>query len=268
MKAVSIVVWAGVVLSTITTSSASLFSENFGSLSHGSIITTTNTALTYARVGTGAGAFLTALNPGSFSGASALVLATSSSLTGLGVTNGSFPAFNVGTFSFSLHTPASFSTGNDLFALVGTGTTFSGNSAFNGNDLAAGLSIVGGQMQTRNALNAWEAVGSALAPDTSYALSLVFNGSSASVVYGAHSVAAGRADLWLNGSLWGDDISIRNAVNVSAFRIYCQGSAGGTPYEIDNLDLDNTAPSVPEPGSLSLVTVALVVGSGFAARKR
>lgn len=268
MKQSSIAVWVGVVLSTVTGKSASLFAENFGSLTPGTAITTNNTSLTYARVGTGTGAGLSARNPGSFSGASALVLATSSSLTGMGVTNGTYAGFGVGTFSFSLRTPASFTTANDLFAFVGSGTMFSANSAFSGNDLTAGLSIVGGQLQTRNTLNVWENIGSALSPDTCYDLSLVFNGSASSVPYGSHAVAAGRADIWLNGALWGDEVSIRNAVTVSAFRIYCQGAAGGTAYEIDNIELANSVPSVPEPTTLSLAAAGLLLGLVLSSRKR
>jgi hypothetical protein len=268
MKSSSIAVWVGVVLSTFTGKSATLFAENFGNLAPGTAITPTNTSLTYARVGTGAGAYLNAKNPGAFSGASALVLATSTSLTGIGVTNGTYGLFDVGTLSFSLHTPASFSTGNDLSFFVGTGTTFSGNSAFSGNDLTAGLTISAGQLQTRNSLNVWENVGAPLSPDSSYELSLVFNGSASAVSYGSQLLGAGKADVWLNGVLWGDDVSIRNAVSVSAFRLYCQGSASGTPYEIDNIGLTDTLPSVPEPSVLSLAAAGALLGRRILSRKR
>jgi hypothetical protein len=268
MKSSSIAVWVGVVLSTFTGKSASLFTENFGSLTHGTGITTSNTALTYARVGTGSGAYLNARNPGSFAGASALLLATSSSLTGLGVTNGTYAPFDVGTFSFSLRTPPSFATGNDLFFFVGSGTTFSGNSAFSGNDLTAGFMISAGQLQTRNSLNAWENFGSGLSPDTSYSISIVFNGSASPVSYGSQLLGAGKADVWLGGMLWGDDVSIRDTVSVSAFRIYCQGSASGTPFEIDNIDLSDTLPSVPEPSVLGLLTAGMFLGRRIFAGKR
>ena len=262
-----VVVCIGVVLSTFGGKSAPLFMENFGSLADGTALTVNNTSLTYARVGTGAGAFLNARNPGSFSGASAWMLATSSSLTGMGVMNGTFAPFDVGTFSFSFHTPPSFSTANDLFAFVGSGNMFSGNSVFSGNDLTSGLAIAGGQLETRNSQNAWENVGSPLLPDTSYDLSIIFNGSGSTVSYGSDSVAAGKGDVWLNGALWGDDVSIRDAVSVSAFRLYCQGTASGTGYEIDTIVLDNRVPTVPEPSAFALVA-GLFLGIAVVFRKR
>ena len=243
----TIAVWAGVVLSTFSVEAAPLFTESFGNLSEGAGITTNNTILTYARAGTGVGSYLNARNPGSFPGASALLLATSSSLTGLGVVNGTYTPFDVGTFAFSFHTPDSFAVANDLFAFVGSGNTFSGNSAFSGNDLTAGFAISSGQLQTRNALNAWANVGPALSPDTSYELHIVFNGSGSAVSYDSGSVGAGAADIWLDGVLFGDDVSIRDMVGVSAFRIYMTGSASATPYEVDNIRLYDSPLSVPEP---------------------
>ena len=262
-----VVVCIGVVLSAFGGKGAPLFTENFGSLADGTAITVNNTSLTYARVGTGTGAFLNARDPGGFSGASAWMLATSSSLTGLGVLNGTFAPFDVGTFSFSFHTPSSFSTANELFAFVGSGNMFSGNSVFNGSDVTAGFLILGGQLETRNSQNAWENVGSPLSPDTSYDLSIIFNGSDSTVTYGSDSVAGGKADVWLNGALWGDEVSIRDAVSVSAFRLYCQGTASGTGYEIDNIGLDNSVPTVPEPSAFALVA-GLFLGIAVVFRKR
>ena len=73
MKRIRIVVWVGVVLSAVAVNASTLFSETFGSLSDGTAITTANTSFTYARTGTGAGAYLNAFNPGNLSGASGLL---------------------------------------------------------------------------------------------------------------------------------------------------------------------------------------------------
>jgi hypothetical protein len=106
-----------------------------------------------------------------------------------------------------------------------------------------------------------------LLPDTSYDLSIIFNGSGSTVSYGSDSVAGGKGDVWLNGALWGDDVSIRDAVSVSAFRLYCQGTASGTGYEIDTIVLDNRVPTVPEPSSFALVA-GLFLGFAVFFRKR
>jgi hypothetical protein len=254
-SAVKLCICIGMVLSTLGTNAASLFSEDFGVIGEAAPITIENTALTYARVGAGTGAHLKARNPGSFTGASASLLATSTSLTGLGVTNGSYPSFEVGTLAFSFRTPQSFGVVDDLYAFVGSGAMFSGNVVFNGNEVAAGFAIAGGQFRTRNSANTWEDIGDLLLADSLYNLHIVFNGSSDSVVYGADNVAAGKADVWLNGALFGNDISIRNATGASAFRIYTTGSAGATPFEIDNIRLFDGAMVVPEPRLLSFILV-------------
>ena len=86
------------------------FSEDFGTNTDGTTITTSNTAFTYARISTGATPILAFKNPSSFgAGASAQLLATTGSLTGLGVTSGTYAAFDVATLSFDLRTPAAFS---------------------------------------------------------------------------------------------------------------------------------------------------------------
>jgi hypothetical protein len=238
-----------------------LFTEDFGSLADGTAITTNNTTLTYARVGTGAGAYLNARNPGAFAGSSALLLATSTSLTGMGVTNGSFSPFDVGTLAFSLRTPGSF-TANDLYILTGSGASFSGNTAFNSAELTAGFLISGGQLQTRNSSSVWQNVGSPLMTDADYAMRIVFNGSSSLVPYGTDSVAAGTADLWLNGVLFGDDVSIRDAVSASAFRIYTTGGAAALPFEIDDIQLHDAAVLVPEPSAVSLGLLGGILALG------
>lgn len=247
---------------------APLFVEDFGALAHGTGITTDNTALSYARVGTGAGAYLNARNPGSFSGSSAVLLATSTSLTGIGVTNESFSPFETGTLELSFHTPAAFDQANDLYLFVGTGSTFMNNSLCSGNDMTAGFSISSGQLQTRSSANIWEAIGTPLLEDTSYNLRIVFNGSSSAVSYGAQSVAPGTADVWLNSALFADDVSIRDAVDVSAFRIYTTGSAADAPYEVDNIRLFDTASPVPEPSLAILAIICALLGTGCLPRKR
>jgi hypothetical protein len=265
MKRTMAVVCMGAVISTFAGKAAPLFMENFGNLADGTALSANNTSLTYARAGAGAGAFLNARDPGSFSGSSAFLLATSTSLTGLGATNGSFAPFRVGTLSFSLRTPVAYGAG-DLYATLGSGNSFSGNTGFSTAELTAGFLLSNGQLQTRNLAGAWENVGAPLAADSSSTLHIVFNGSTSSLSYGVESLGAGKADLWLNGVLWGDDVSIRNAVDVSAFRFYTTGNASALPYEIDDIQLFDSAVSVPEPSVLSLVMAAGFLA--FAADRR
>lgn len=267
-----IAVFAGLLVVIPASSHADLvFAEDFNSISDGTTITTANSDLTYARVSTGAGSFLKSKDPGSFGGASANLFSSSGSLTGVGVTSGSFTAFDVGTFSFSLRTPAGFGTGagNDLYLFLGTGTTtFSGNSTFTGNDLLAGFSIFGGQLQTRNLANSWANVGSPLSASTSYQVSILFNGGSVDATYGLEGIAAGKADIWINGTLFGNDVSIRDNQSVSAFRIYTLGSTGSAGYEVDNIELNSVLITpVPEPSTWALFGAG-VIGLGFVVRRK
>lgn len=258
-------------IGTLTANAAVLFSEDFGNIANGTAITTSNTSFTYARISTGADPLLAALNPGSFSGASAQLRATNTSLTGLGVTSGTYTAFDVGTLEFSLRTASSFSgmaAQTNFFIGVGTGAnTFTNNSTFSGNDLTAALQINGsGQLQTRDSSNAWVNVGSALSTSTNYEFRFVFNGSGSPVSYEGYTVAAGRADIFINGSLFGDDVSIRDAVSVSAFRFYSVSTPNPASFELDNVKLYNSA--IPEPSTYVMLIGGLAAAALVIRRRR
>jgi len=80
-------------------------------------------------------------------------------------------------------------------------------------------------------------------------------------------VASGTADIWINGALFGDDVSIRNATGVSAFRLYTTGSAGAAPFEVDDIRLYNSANAVPEPSLGALAAVAGLLAMGVRYRR-
>jgi PEP-CTERM motif len=244
-----------------------LFSENFGTNTDGTAITTSNTAFTYARISTGATPILAFKNPSSFgAGASAQLLATTASLSGLGVTSGTYTAFDVATLSFDLRTPTAFSTGSSFFFGAGTGaTTFTNNSTFSTADLMGGFQVTtGGILQSRSA-GAWNTVsGVTLTSATNYSFSVVMNGSASAVNYGSGgAVAPARADIYLNNVLVGDDIAIQDGASVTAFRMYVisQAAANGG-YELDTVRLFDSAVMpgggvIPEPGTFALATLGL-----------
>ncbi len=98
---------------------------------------------------------------------------------------------------------------------------------------------------------------------------MVFNNTIATVAYGSYSVAAGTADFWVNGVLFGDDVSIRGAQSTTAFRMYT--TTTGSPLEIDNIALFDTAVApapVPEPSTLALATLGGVACLFAFRRKR
>src|SRR5690606_986412 len=75
-----------------TASGATVFSETFGGLTHGTAVSDQNTNLSYVRTGSGGGG-ITIVNPSPLgSGASALIQGPSNtSLNGIGVTDGLVP---------------------------------------------------------------------------------------------------------------------------------------------------------------------------------
>lgn len=77
--------------------------------------------------------------------------------------------------------------------------------------------------------------------------------------YGTNNLAAGKADIYINGFLFGDDIDMPDAQSVTALKFYTE-SNGGSAFELDNVLLQNTATMVPEPcfalfGGLSLISL-------------
>lgn len=247
-----------------------VFSENFGSLPAGTTITTDNTGLNYARVGSsstgsGPGNFLYATND-QFSGTSAVLGALGGSLTGIGVSN--LTSFAVGTLSASLYAPSA-SDLNGLYITLGTGANFVNNSTFSTAQLTAGLSFFNGNIQTRT--GSWVNIGTDIfSGNTAYDLSFVFNDSSSPVNYGTgYSLAPGTGDVWINGSLYGDDISIAGNQTVSAFRIYTVSSS--SPFEIDNVLLSDSADApavVPEPSAFVLAALGGLSCLPFFRKKR
>lgn len=257
-----------------TTAHAQIFSETFGTNTDGTNITTANTTFTYARISTGATPTLAFKNPSSFgTGASAQLLATTASLTGLGVTSGTYTAFDVATLNFDLRTPTAFSAASSFFFGAGTGNMFTTNNTFATNDLMGGFQIItGGAVQSRSG-GVWNTIaGATLSSATNYSFSVVMNGSASTVNYGTGgSVAAARADLYLNNVLVGDDVAIQDGASVSAFRMYVisQAAANGA-YELDNVQLFDSAVMpgagvIPEPGTLALAALGL---AGLALRRR
>ena len=245
-----------------------LVNENFDEVAAGTAITATNTtALNYARFGTGTGASLNAQTSTlTTPGQSALLVATSASLTGIGTSG--LANFSAGILSFSVATPSTLGT---FFFATGTGATFTSNSTFSGSDLLAGFQITStGLLQTRNSSNAFVTIASAptITASTAYTIKAVFNGSASTVTYtsGTNSgtVAPDTADFYLNGTQVGDDVSIRQAATGSAFRIYTTGATAATGYEVDNVVLTSLVAGavvpivVPEPS-----TYACVILGGF-----
>lgn len=241
-----------------------VFSEDFGTIADGTVITTSNTDFTYVRTSTGTGAEdPDAINPSSFgTGSSAFLQSPSGSLTGVGVQD-SLPSSNIYTFAVDFR--FSDVTAGDIVFGVGSGSTFTGANTFSTTQGLFWLQSDNGNFERRT--GGWNNVGSGVtfANDTNYSLYVIANGSASSVTAGANTIAAGTMDIYLNGSLIDDGVAVTSSLSADAFRIY---SVSGTGVEIDNVSLWDSAQPVPEPSAYALLAGLLGLGYVMVRRRR
>lgn len=251
MKATSFTLIAATLALVPLCQGALVFQEDFGSLADSTGISTSNTELTYVRIGSGGGV-IDARSPSSFgSGASVVITqATSStSLNGIGVQS-TLPSSEI--YTMTLDFRLLNLNGNVVFG-IGSGTSFTGNSAFNTSQGLFWLQSDKGNFERRTSSWLDVAGGTTLSVGTNYQLHVVANGSAAPLSYGSNSVAAGKMDIYLNGNLIDDDVDVTTSLAADGFRIY-QISQGDV--EVDNISIYNSAQPIPEPA------VALLGGLG------
>lgn len=253
---------AMVALPHVPASATLVFTEDFTGLADGTDISTSNTDLTYVRIGNGGGV-IDALNPGSFgTGPSAIVTQSTSSgsLAGIGV-GSTLPSSNIYTLTLDLRLT---NLTGDVVIGVGAGNTFTGDSTFNTAQGLFWLQSDNGNFERRLGSN-WinVGVGTSLALNTNYALRVVANGSSSPLTYPGGSLAANTMDIYLDGSLIDNDAPVTtNGLSANGFRVY-QVNLGN--FEVDNIQLYTTA--VPEPSTLGLAGVGVAL-AGLGAWKR
>lgn len=262
-KIIGCVAVAFISLFTASPSIAALvFSEDFEGLTNGEDLTTSNTALTYIRIGTGLGV-IDALTPGNFgTGGSAIVTqnTSSSSLNGIGVAS-TLPASNL--YELSMDLRLTDLTG-DVVIGVGTGSAFTGNTTFTTAQGLFWLQSDSGNFERRTS-SAWVDVGggTSFALNTNYTLRVLANGSSSAVAYSGGSLAANTMDIYLDGTLLDDDVPVTTpGLSANGFRIY-QINLGN--FEVDNIQLYDTV-AVPEPSTLALSVIG-VAATGWTARR-
>ena len=230
-----------------------VFQETFDDLSDGTDLSTSNTDLTYRRIG-GGGGTINATSPGFFgTGASASITQASSStsLNGIGVQS-TLPSSNIYTMAFDFR-PLNLS--GDFVIGVGAGTSFTGASTFNTAQGLFWLQSDSGNLERRLGDN-WINIGSGttLSLNSNNLLHIIANGSTDSASYTGGSVDAGKMDIYLNGILLDDDVAVTNTgLNATGFRMY-NISQGDTA--VDNIALWTGAVApVPEPSSGALLVL-------------
>lgn len=223
---------------------------------------------TYARVGTGAGSInlvdgspnLDGSTGMQFNGvaptAASVNKAAFNTITGAGQTFG---------IEFDLHLSGG-SLGTWYFFL-GNGATFANSNGFTGAEVFVGLRFVFGASSAittsyRNG-GSWSAapVGSPSAQATTYKVAIYANNSTSSVNYThpaggtSYSVAADKFDLFIDGTLVGNDLSkaaLGAATNIDDFMFYGESSTGNVAkIDIDNLQYTTNIASSPLPIELA-----------------
>lgn len=224
---------------------ATVFTEDFEGTTNGENLTTSNTALTYIRIGSGGGA-ISAISPGIFGTGNAAAVTQntpSGSLNGLGVAD-SLPSSNV--YELTLNFRLTDLSG-DLVMGVGSGSSFTGASTFSTSQGLFWLQSDSGNFERRTG-SGWSDVGggTSLQINTNYSLRVLANGSSAPMTYIGGSLAANSMDIYLNGSILDDDVTVTTpGLFANGFRMY-QVNQGN--FQVDNIALFDSVP-VPEPST-------------------
>lgn len=149
--------------------------------------------------------------------------------------------------------------------MLGNGVSLTDNNGFTSDQLLGAWRITGGQLEARtggvtSGTQSWTGVGSALTASTNYIFSIAFNGSASAATdyFGLNDLAAGTADIYINGALFGNDIDMPDAQSVTALKFYTE-SNGGSAFQLDNVVLDNSLSTVvPEPSTALLGGLGLL----------
>jgi hypothetical protein len=228
-----------------------VFQETFDDLPNDTALTTSNTDLTFVRIGAGGGT-INATSPGFFgTGASASITQATSngSLNGIGVQS-TLLSSNIYTMAFNFR-PLDLT--GDFIIGVGAGASFTGNATFTGAHGLFWLQSDSGNLQRRVG-STWSDIGGGtiLTVNSNNLLHIIANGSAASASYTGGSVGAGKMDIYLNGTLLDDDVAVTNTgLNATGFRMY-NINKGDTA--VDNITLWTGAVApVPEPSSGALL---------------
>ena len=222
---------------------ANVFTENFDGLINGVDITTYNTNFDYVRIGSGGGT-ITAKQAASGEMHLRLGGSSSTSLNGVGVQD-SLGGMTTTTLNFRWKPE---DTNGDLFIGMGSGAMFTGNGIFITDQLMWGIQSDSGNLEYRT--DVWNNVGTTLTSGTNYEFHIVANRSGSTVTYGSNSVSNAAMDLFIDGSLVGDDLPITNNQNADGFRIY---QINGSHYSaIDSITIDDTALDPFTPTAITL----------------
>lgn len=156
------------------------------------------------------------------------------------------------------------------YLFIGDGACFSDNNGFTGAQVFTGLRWVfgaSGAITTNyRSGTSWVTTGISGTPfsqGTTYIVDIYGNNStsSSSYTYGSsQSVASNKFDLWINGTLVGDDLgkaALTADVNIDSYMFYGESSTANVAnIFLDDIQYTNTIVSTPFPVELSSFTLS------------
>lgn len=234
---------------------------DFGSPVDATTLTTGSQTTYWTRTGTGGGS-IALRNAGQEIGVIGEIegtAPTSTSVNSIGITSAEFgTASTTFTVSFEVYLSGGASGTWHFFAGSGADYNSAQTAQFTGTQSFTGLRWTFGASNTivtnNRAGAAWNATGitgTPFAQNTSYTVTIVGNNSASTVNYGTgQSVASSTYDLWVNGSLVGDDLAkalLATSTTINGFRFWGASSTGNVAkINLDNIKWWNScvAPSV------------------------
>jgi hypothetical protein len=146
---------------------------------------------------------------------------------------------------FGNSTGGTTATSGTFYFFQGDGASFSDNSGFTGAQVFTGLQFVFGAsgaitLNNRNGTN-WNTTGitgTPFAQGTVYQVEIIGNNTTSTITYSRGSVAANTFDLYVNGTLVGNDLAkaqLGNDVNIDSWMFYGESSTGN----VANIFLDD-----------------------------
>lgn len=219
------------------------------------------------RVGTGGGGFYLE-NPGDEAVGSGtelrIVAPTSTSLNKFQV----YDYTAAKSFSLGMTVKMFGGSSGEFILVVGDGASYSDNNNWAGSQTFAGLRWVYGASDAittsyRN-LGSWSSLsGDPFEQGSVFNIEIYGNNTTDAINYTrgtAQSVAVNTWDLWVNGTLIGNDLAkaqLANDSNIDSFMIVGQNSAGNVANIIvDNITYANGITVIPEPSTFGLLGLA------------
>ncbi len=236
----------GLGLSTGLMGQTKIFSEDFGEISDGTTLTTSNTGYDNVRNND---ENAVALNPSTIGSGSSMVYggaATTSNENFWVKYNNPVQEYDLTTSRFSVKFD-DLSSGSWVYFEGGdTGNNF-GNGTFQSAQMMWGIQVDGQQLRYRSSNDSWLIGGlPTLTADTQYDFHIVSNNSGDSVSYDGRTLGNEAMDIYLNGDLVGEGLSIPGNANSVGMKVY-QISNSEMTFEFDNHEVFSGAVAVPEP---------------------